>query len=832
MKYVLGFVLVCIACSSRDTEQSIGQSAEGLSSSQLEQPAQRQRQRSEPLDTGQETPVDARRPAVKVLSDPPSERLKTLTPYRNIRTTSASVQTAYKLEEFAGANACKSCHRDIYNEWSKSTHGLAGGMPNSTTIVAPFDGTPMTFADAVVIPRKSGKRYFFEVKEENAASITMDVVGVVGRGLMKGGGTQVFLNRASDGRVLMLPFDYSVTDQKWFCQAKRGQGWEQIDKELSLRDCEWPPWRGLGITGGPNCQNCHASQIEVTWQGMRGDFVTRWKSLTIDCESCHGPARAHVNAKKTNSAGGTMQTLKGLEAQDSLDLCFRCHATKSVTGPGYQSGQDFNAHFSHTHMMDPQFSSLDEHGRVREFAYQEGHLSSPCYAQGAMVCTDCHTPHGLKYQDVLGRPLSNWEDDRQCTGCHVGVSVLPKLHGKHPSDVRCVQCHMPYLQHPGVGAEVTYARSDHRISRPVEWRSGRALAGAACQSCHSWNTDLERVEALSSIYGKVRPTDKRLADLQRLEAFELEMGYLRADKRLGPALSLFAKTLDWPVPKRIRSLTSIGKLLLVPGVRQLTTQELNDLGTLSVASPFEVKAAGGGLLLLLSDVQPEAGAHFDRLVSTIPIHRQIGFRRTVAFNLVGLWMSYGFSNRTVTEKLVRVIRRFAPQLESDGPRIDVFAGRTLGSVGATEASFQAYLDALSDPVFYGTPIPLDKGGEPRRIFAEMKSRFLSEKPALITGLLERLPVFLANEPENMMLRCGAFEAKQLLQQALDCVTRIVEENPRNVSGHFKRADLLLKLRRQAQAVEALEKGLAIDPDDREAKDLYRFLKMKSWEKAR
>ena len=87
-------------------------------------------------------------------------------------------------------------------------------------------------------------------------------------------------------------------------------------------------------------------------------------------------------------------------------------------------------------------------------------------------------------------------------------------------------------------------------------------------------------------------------------------------------------------------------------------------------------------------------------------------------------------------------------------------------------------------------------------------------------------------PENMMLRCGAFEAKQQLQQALDCVTRIVEENPRVGSGHFKRADLLLKLRRQAKAIEALEKGLAIDPDDREAKDLYRFLRMKNWEKAR
>jgi tetratricopeptide (TPR) repeat protein len=735
--------------------------------------------------------------------------------------------------DFAGASACKDCHADAYKEWSQSAHGLAGGVPSPKTVIAPFDGKPIQFADAVVTPRKIGARYVFEVVEGDAQPVVVDVVGVVGRGLMKGGGTQVFLKRQNDGRVLMLPFDYSVTDKRWFCQAKRGFGWEHIDSELKLGDCEWPPWRGLGVTGGPNCQNCHASQVEVTWQGVRGDYQTRWKSLTIDCESCHGPGQSHVKHHRSGSkAVDPMPTLLGMTNKESLDLCFRCHATKSVTASGYLAGQDFNEHYAHTHLIDGQLAALDAEGQVREFAYQEGHLSSPCYSKGAMVCTDCHTAHGLNYQDVLGNSLSGWDDDRQCTGCHVGVASSPELHGTQHQSTRCVSCHMPYRQHPGVGSEVSYTRSDHRISRPVEWQDGQAIAGAACLKCHEFDGTNARQQALFSVYGQVRGRDARLSLLKRLEAVPLSANYRTVDTAVGDGFNLLSRSLDWSVTKQTRVLTSIGRFLLVPGVRTVTDAELQQLTAILMSAPFEVKSAGAALLLILSDLQSIAGVYFERLLNSVSSDQELGFRRTTAFNLVGLWMSYGFSHPTVTQRLVRVLRRFAPQLDSGGPRIELFAGRTLAAVGDLDGSFDAYLNALSDGSFYGKPVPLDKAGSPRTIFKEMSQRFLSTKPAQLSQMIERLPPFLQRDSQVGLLKCQIFKAKLLYVDALNCLEEMLKRYPKRPGLQFHRANVLLNLSRQGDALKALEKGLANEPNDRQAIELYEFLKMKNWEKAR
>lgn len=753
--------------------------------------------------------------------------------YSSLPTSDVKSVARVAFNDFAGAQACRTCHIDAYQDWSKSAHGLAGGVPSPKTVVAPFDGTPIRFADAVVTPKTIGARYVFEVVVGDAPPVLVDVAGVVGRGLMKGGGTQVYLQRQNDGRVLMLPFDYSVTDKRWFCQAKRGTGWEYIDSDLKIGDCEWPPWRGLGVTGGPNCQNCHASQIEVTWQGMRGDYQTKWQSLTIDCESCHGPAKDHVKHHQSKRSGvDPIPSLVGMTNKDSLDLCFRCHATKSVTAPGYLAGQDFNEHYAHTHLIDGQLAALDAEGQVRAFAYQEGHLSSPCYSKGAMVCTDCHTAHGLTYQDVLGHPISGWDDDRQCTGCHVGVSALSELHGTQHQSTRCVSCHMPYRQHPGVGTEVSYARSDHRISTPISWQDGQAIAGQACLNCHDFKGTGARRNALVSVYGQVRGRDARLDILKMLEAVPLSANYLIADSSVGDAIKLFSRSLDWPITRQARVLTSLGRLLLIPGVRMVTSTELQQLTAILMSTPFETKSAGAAVLLVLSDLQPIAGGYFERLLKSIPSQQNLGFRRTTAFNLVGLWMSYGFSQPEVTQRLVRILRRFAPQLASDGPRIEMFAARTLAAVGDLDGSFDAYVNALSDESFYGVPVALDKAGSPRTIFKEMSQRFLKVSPERLGGLIAGLPPFLKRDAEVGILKCQLLKTRRLYAEALSCIEGLLNAFPDRPGLHFHRANLLLNLSRQNDALKALEKGLANEPNDRQAIELYEFLKMKNWEKAR
>ena len=54
--------------------------------------------------------------------------------------------------DFIGSNDCQTCHVDIYSEWKRSTHGQAGGIPNSDRIIAPFTSEPIQLADAIVYP--------------------------------------------------------------------------------------------------------------------------------------------------------------------------------------------------------------------------------------------------------------------------------------------------------------------------------------------------------------------------------------------------------------------------------------------------------------------------------------------------------------------------------------------------------------------------------------------------------------------------------------------------------------------------------------------------------
>ena len=47
-------------------------------------------------------------------------------------------------------SACADCHTEQHDGWQGSTHGRAGGTPSTETVVAPFDGTPIVFADECV----------------------------------------------------------------------------------------------------------------------------------------------------------------------------------------------------------------------------------------------------------------------------------------------------------------------------------------------------------------------------------------------------------------------------------------------------------------------------------------------------------------------------------------------------------------------------------------------------------------------------------------------------------------------------------------------------------
>ncbi len=437
--------------------------------------------------------------------------------------------------DFVGAQACASCHAREYAAWRGSTHGRAGALPPGADVVfGRFDGPPIRFSDAVVYPRRGSGGYRFTVSRPGEPDVVLEVAGVVGGGHMAGGGTQGFATRWVDGTLRFLPFEVSRRDSAWFCNTapRLPKGWWQpITPALRLEDCgDWPPTRVLGTSDRfDNCEQCHGSQILLAFDSAARRWDTRVRSLSIDCESCHGPGRRHVALMRapvaTRTADIGLEPLGTLDKAASVRTCLRCHALKDVVRPGYLPGRSLEAYYSLAlPLLGGDWTAPD--GRTTQFAYQQGHLRSDCYLDGSLTCVDCHDPHTQHYRTIAGVPLAGRDDDRQCLDCHPSKGAEPGAltahthHAATSAGSRCVACHMPYRQERIVGEAIRYARSDHTIAIPRPAYDSAVGVGSACRGCHRDRGEARLQAQTEAWWGALKPRPPLVAALAGAEALE------------------------------------------------------------------------------------------------------------------------------------------------------------------------------------------------------------------------------------------------------------------------------------------------------------------------
>jgi tetratricopeptide (TPR) repeat protein len=369
--------------------------------------------------------------------------------------------------------------------------------------------------------------FIFTVQRVGRPTVEFRVDGVIGGGHMVGGGTQGFVSRYPDGTIRFLPFDFVRREGIWFCntanilgwwttQADRAEtrldeGWVPITEDMRLADCgDWPPIRTLGTTTGfQNCQDCHGSQILLQFDTAGSRYETRLTSLAINCESCHGPGRRHVELMEDGALQEDigLPSLVVMDKDESLRVCFRCHAVKQPLALGFLPGMVLEEYYS---LKAPLWidEPLRPDGKIRTFAYQMNHLYSDCYLNGSMTCVDCHAPHGLGYRDIWGRTLEGRFDDGQCLDCHPSKAANISQHTHHPQGSdgsSCVACHMPYRQHPTVGPAIRFSRADHTIPIPRPGSEDGSGVPSACALCHSDLPAQELEDQVREWYGELKP---------------------------------------------------------------------------------------------------------------------------------------------------------------------------------------------------------------------------------------------------------------------------------------------------------------------------------------
>lgn len=707
--------------------------------------------------------------------------------------------------DFLGADACRECHRREYTAWRTSTHGQAGGAPGPETVIAPFDGAPIRFADAVVVPSvNSSGEYLFTVEQRDRPTRALRVDGVIGKGHMVGGGTQGYVSAFPDGTVRFLPFDYSRNDRLWFCNTstRTDIGWVPITEEVRLADCgDWPPVRILGnLSRHVNCQECHGSQISVRFDPGDHGYQTTFTSLAVNCESCHGPGGEHVwlarSGRLRDGEEIAIRGLAGLDKDESLGICFQCHALKEALQPGYLPGKRFDEYYSLNASLIAERPLLPD-GRVRRFAYQENHLYSACYLSGSMTCVDCHDPHAQGYRDIYGQPLGGRFSDGQCLGCHASKAGDPASHTHHrnsSSGSRCVACHMPYLQQPELGHVVRYARSDHTIAIPRPAFDDRIGVENACRSCHA-DVSVDTLEAYTEAwYGSLKPHHPLVAGM--LEASDV------ADRARAAALLLRPGTEH--AAAQVASLNQLIEGYLTPNMPRLAPAIVAALQALADHGDPDVEALALVALHLAQGERPEVRRFLADKLQSLGDRDAVVRRRWVIgmeFYGDGYWERGEIGNAIV-------LYHKALEVSPEHPRILLSLASAYGAVDDHAAAVAYSERALAaDPE---QPLALVNLGVALEDIGRVGEAIAAYRRAAALQPSEALAHFnLGN----------AYLRRNQLGDAIEAYRQAVRYDPSLAAAHFQLARSYVRVNALENALSAARDALQFDPRNGSARQM-------------
>ncbi len=215
---------------------------------------------------------------------------------------------------------------------------------------------------------------------------------------------------------------------------------------------------GPGYLSDAVCQTCHPDVWQNFLRNPHFRIIVSNKPVekTFGCESCHGPGEKHP---KNPFDKTTINRIEGHPAKQVLDTCLACHAkdfTKSNIRRSTHSANDVvctNCHTIH-HTHPPKFLLAK---RQKDLCYT-CHLETKAQFEmpfrhrvneGAIVCSDCHNPHGDFSATWRGasRPRlvsQSFGNDEACVKCHTDKRG-PFVYEHPPVRIDgCESCHLPH----------------------------------------------------------------------------------------------------------------------------------------------------------------------------------------------------------------------------------------------------------------------------------------------------------------------------------------------------------------------------------------------------
>lgn len=241
-----------------------------------------------------------------------------------------------------------------------------------------------------------------------------------------------------------------------------------------------PEASGSGYVGSNVCRTCHPVQWTTFYKNphFRTLAAGNQPPEKTGCESCHGPGKAHVEAR---GGKATIVAFSELRPKQILDNCLACHAkdfTRTEIRRSEHTLNDVvctNCHSIHS-SKSPKYLlaktqaplCYDCHGPVRaQFNMPFKHRVN----EGVMQCTDCHNPHGTQAAAwrMSARPRMTEHalaNEQPCLKCHTDLRGPFLFEHAAVRIDGCETCHSP---HGSTNAKM--------LKRPVVY--------TVCLECHN-----------------------------------------------------------------------------------------------------------------------------------------------------------------------------------------------------------------------------------------------------------------------------------------------------------------------------------------------------------
>ncbi len=311
-------------------------------------------------------------------------------------------------EHYAGAQVCSSCHRAIAEAQARTAMARTWLGTSPTFPESKFDeGSAEAGASSQIhyhVQRNQGQ-VLFSVANAGSDSFTAPVESMIGG---KRHGISLLLTveqlaGISLERPAMIEARYALLHTGAFVLSPGFPKQQPQDLEHELG-------RVLSPTFESRCLTCHGKPGTLG-AGEEGG---------VRCESCHGPASAHVASAKAPGPVPRQQIVrpKSLHGNASLAVCAQCHS-------GFKPG-------SHA---DPLPEDLLISSQVPALRHSE------CFIQSGeqLTCTTCHNPH----QDSATVSQSSINVCLRChslsTPGHASICPVNRTQG-------CTGCHMATVQ--------------------------------------------------------------------------------------------------------------------------------------------------------------------------------------------------------------------------------------------------------------------------------------------------------------------------------------------------------------------------------------------------